>query len=85
MSSSDLKESIDWANRSSSEPPSNWMSWLPIIFIGVLLVIAGWWWWMNYGRRNTDVTTSSTTFNDLKAGAQSDNPLFVKPNGKVVS
>lgn len=83
----DLKDAIEWANRSPEEKksPNLIASWLPIIFIIVLLGLAGWWWWANYGQKNNDYISASTTFNDLKEGAKSGNPLLVKPNGRVVS
>jgi cytoskeletal protein RodZ len=87
MPSSDLKDVIDWANKAtdSSSKSSNWGSWLPVLFIVVLLVLAAWWWWVNYGQRRDTTITNSSTFNDLKVGARADNPLLVRPNGRVVS
>lgn len=87
MSNSDLKDTLDWANTGSDESnkSSTWSSWLPILFIVLLLALAGWWWWVNYGQAGNNDMNNSTAFNDLKAGAKADNPLLVRPNGRVVS
>ena len=87
MSSSNLKDTLDWANNDTQESSksSNWSSWLPILFIALLMGLAAWWWWINYGRASNEDMTDSIAFNDLKAGAKADNPLLVRPNGRVVS